>query len=212
MSVKSFSIKEAVRFGWETFKNNVGFFIGIIMIVGIVNFVPGFFAEAVKKQNPILALIINLASSVLAMIIEMGIIKIVLKFCDYEKPDFNDLFSCVPLFFKFAVAALLYGLIIFAGFILLIVPGIIWGIQFGFAKYAIIDKNFGPIVALKKSSVITKGEKWDLFKFSLLLIGLNILGILCLLIGLFVTIPVSSVAAAFVYRKLLSRGEPVPAV
>ena len=111
------------------------------------------------------------------------------------------------MFFKYLIGSILYGLIVFAGTILLIIPGIIWGIQFCFYDYFIIDKGLGPIEALKRSSAITRGVKWDLFVFSLILLGINLLGALCLLIGLFATIPTTMVAIAFVYRKLLAQAE-----
>jgi len=41
--------------------------------------------------------------------------------------------------------------------------------------------------------------------FGFVLAGINILGTLALLIGLFATIPTTMVATAFVYRKLLSQ-------
>jgi len=128
-----------------------------------------------------------------------------LRFCDNEKGRFADLFSQYPLFPQYIVGSILYGLIVFAGTILLIIPGIIWGIQFCFYDYFIVDKGLGPIEALKRSSAITKGVKWDLFAFFLILSGINLLGALCLLIGLFVTIPTTMVALAFVYRKLMDQ-------
>ena len=89
----------------------------------------------------------------------------------------------------------------------MIIPGIIWAIKFQFYDYLIIDKKLGPIEALKKSAVITKGAKGNLFVFGLLLGGINLLGAICLLIGLFAAIPTTLVAKAFVYRKLLAQVE-----
>jgi uncharacterized membrane protein len=93
--------------------------------------------------------------------------------------------------------------------ILLVIPGIIWSIRFHFFSYLIVDKGVSPIEALKKSSKITKGTKWDLFLFGILLVFINILGALALLVSLFVTMPATMVANAFVYRKLLSQEEIV---
>ena len=90
---------------------------------------------------------------------------------------------------------------------MLIIPGIIWGIKFQFFSYFIVDKGLGPIEALKRSSTITKGAKWDLFLFGLLVWLINLLGALCLLVGLFATIPTTGVAMAFVYHKLLTQTE-----
>lgn len=202
---KNFSKKEAFNFGWKTFKDNAAFLIGVLLIVGIINFFPGIFAEAVKKQVPLLAIIINIAGGILSMLVHMGLIRICLKFCDYQKPAFSDLFSSSFLFFKYAVAALFSSLITIFGLFLLIIPGIVWGIQFGFAEYSVIDKNLGPIAALKRSSAITRGVKGELFIFGILFSAINILGALCLLIGLFVTIPVSMLAVVFIYRKLLAQ-------
>jgi uncharacterized membrane protein len=94
--------------------------------------------------------------------------------------------------------------------LLLIVPGIIWGIKFCFFDYFVVDKRLGPIEALKRSSAITRGVKWDLFVFFLMLTGINLLGAFCLLIGLFAAIPTTMVAQAFVYRRLLAQTEIAP--
>ena len=96
-----------------------------------------------------------------------------------------------------------YNLIVL-GIILLIILGIILAIKFQFFGYFIVDKGDGPIEALKKSSAITTGAKWNLFLLYLLLLLINLLGAIFLLIGLFVTIPTTMVAIAFVYRKLLN--------
>ena len=144
----------------------------------------------------------------------MGLVKVALRFCDQEKGRFSDLLSQRRLFFKYLFALILYGLIVFGGTLLLIVPGIIWGIKFWFFDYFVIDKKMGPIEALKKSYAVTTGVKWNLFVFFLALTGINLLGALCLLIGLFATIPTTMVAWAFVYRKLLAQAEvaPVPEI
>ena len=88
---------------------------------------------------------------------------------------------------------------------MLIVPGIIWAIKFQYYGYFIVDKGLGPIKALEASSELTDGIKWDLFLFGLLLFCINILGLLCLLIGSFATVPTTMLAYTFVYRKLESQ-------
>ena len=200
---KKFVISEAVQFGWDTTKSNIGFFIGLLIVAGLIQYVPDIVATIIEADAPALSLIIRIASFVLSVIIGMGLIKICLRFCDGEKGEFSDLFSCYPLFFKYLVGSILYGVIVSLGLILLIIPGIVWAIKFYFFDYLIVDKGLGPIDALEKSSEITRGVKWDLFIFGILLGIINLMGFLCLMIGLFVTIPVTMVAIAFVYRKLL---------
>ena len=119
------------------------------------------------------------------------------------KGNFQTFSPVILSFFDYLIGSILYGLIVVVGLILLIIPGIIWAIKFQFFDYLIVDKGLGPIDALEKSSDITRGVKWDLFAFGILLAIINILGFLCLVVGLFVTIPVTLVAMAFVYRELL---------
>ena len=207
MRIQKFSKSEAIRFGWNTMKSNLGFFVGLLIIAGLIYYLPGIIAELLKEKAPIISFIITITSWVLSLVIQMGLIKIALRFSNNEKGEFADLFSCFPLFFKYLFASLLYGLIVIGGIILLIIPGIIWGIKFQFFSYFIVDKGLGPIEALKRSSTITKGAKWDLFLFGLLVWLINLLGALCLLVGLFATIPTTGVAMAFVYHKLLAQTE-----
>jgi uncharacterized membrane protein len=210
MTTKNFSKSEAVRFGWDTMKSNLGFFIVLLIAVGLLYTVPPIIVGIVMEANVFLGLILRIADIVLGIIISMGLVKIALRFCDKEKGRFSDLFSQYRLFFNYLFASILYNLIVFGGMLLLIVPGIIWGIKFCFFDYFVVDKRLGPIEALKRSSAITRGVKWDLFVFFLMLTGINLLGALCLLIGLFAAIPTTWVAQAFVYRRLLAQTEIAP--
>ncbi len=213
MATAKFSIGEALRFGWETTKKNLWFFAGLVIVVGLISLAPNIInaVTGISKTAPALHLILVLTFNVVNLIIMMGLIKIWLKFCDNQKGSFSDLFSCVHLFFKLVGATIVYLLIILGGLILLIVPGIIWSIQFGYYAYLIVDKNAGPIQSLKMSSKITRGSKWNLFVFGLATIGIMLLGLLTLLVGTLVAMPVTSLAGVFVYRKLLSSTEPSPA-
>jgi hypothetical protein len=208
MATQKFSKGEAIRFGWDTMKSNLGFFIGLLIVVELLCYVPVILAELVKK-SVLLYIILTLTSSVISILVGMGLIKIALEFCDNERGEFADLFSCSPLFFKYLFGSILYGLILLGGIILLIIPGIIWAIKFQFYNYFIVDKGLGPIEALKRSSAITSGTKWNLFLFDLLLGLIYLLGFLCLFIGLFAAVPTVMVAQAFVYRKLLAQTEIV---
>jgi len=209
MTAEKFSISEAIHFGWNTMKSNLGFFIGLLIFVFLFTSLSSIIAAKATEANIFLGIIFYIADFSLSIIISIGLVKIALRFCDNEKGRFADLFSQYPLFPQYLVGSILYGLIVFAGTILLLIPGIIWGIQFCFYDYFIVDKGLGPIEALKRSSAITRGVKWDLFGFFLVLLGINLLGALCLLIGLFVTIPTTMVALAFVYRKLMAQAEIV---
>ena len=69
----------------------------------------------------------------------------------------------------------------------------------------IIDKkDLSMGEAFRESARITDGVKWKLFGFFLATVFLNIVGALCLVLGLLVSIPVSMLAYVHLYRKLSS--------
>lgn len=204
MATEKFSKGEAIRFGWETMKSNFGFFIVLFLLAFMIIVIPEIIGGMIKGRLPIISFIFGIASWILQLIIGMGLTRITINFADGKSSDFGDLFSCLHLLPRYLLGSILYGLIVIAGTILLIIPGIIWAIKFQFFSYLIVDKEMRPIESIKRSSDITEGVKWDLLLFGSLLLGLNILGFLALLVGLFVTIPTSMIALAYVYRKLQS--------
>jgi uncharacterized membrane protein len=203
-SVRGFSKREAIRFGWITMWSYPGFFVLLLIVTGLIYVFPQALGALVGEDNFILSAFLALAAAFLQIIVGMGLIRISLQFASGEKGEFADLFACVPLFFKYLLGSILYGLIVMGGMILLIVPGIIWSIKYMFFSYFIVERGLGPVEALKQSGALTQGAKWNLFLFGLLLCGVNLLGALVLLIGLFATIPTTMVATAYAYRRLQS--------
>jgi len=176
-----------------------------LTLAGIIRADLDFIGELLKGMILSLVLIINLIGFVLSVIVRLGLIKISLNFCDNLKSKISDLFSQYRLFFRYLFASILYGLICLLGVIFFIIPGIYFGIRFGFFDYFIVDKNSKIIESLKRSWQISEGNVWNLFLFYLLLFGINLLGVICLLIGLFATISTTMIAKAFVFRKLSSQ-------
>jgi uncharacterized membrane protein len=212
MTEKAFSKGEAIRYGWGVMKANLGFFIGLLVIVGVIGAIPKILEQITAERAPGLSIIFAIAGAIFNVIVTMGVTTISLKLVDNAKPDLGDLFSRFHLFFKYLGGNILYTLIVVGGLILLIVPGIVWALKFILFGYLVMDRGLGPIEALKKSAALTMGARWDLFLFCLLLVGINLLGALALLIGLFATIPTSTVAGAYVYRKLLAQTEAPHAI
>jgi uncharacterized membrane protein len=83
---------------------------------------------------------------------------------------------------------------------LLIVPGVILGLMFLFTTLIVIERELGPIEALSESNCLTRGHKWPLLGFMLLLLLVNLLGLLALVVGLLVSIPVTTLAFVHAYR------------
>jgi len=204
MATTTFTKSEAIKIGWEAMKKNFWFFAGLLIITLLIEIIPTAIADSVKEKMLALYILLTIAAWVLQLIVEMGVVKITLDVLDKGTGNIGDLFSRVQLVGKFIIGTLLYGLIVIGGLILLIVPGIIWAIKYQFYSYLIIDKNLGPVEALKKSGEITLGNKGNLLLLGFLFMLINLAGALFFLVGLLATIPTTMVATAYVYRKLMN--------
>jgi len=224
--MEKFSKKEAIKFGWEIAKKRIKFFVPLLILVFGVSFIFNYLSGVTKKESSLVSFLLIIINVVISTIFNLGLIKIYLKIYDGEEPKFSDLISEYKLFFRYFIALIvLVGLIFvsnflffiifrtifsimfgfygsFLFFIILVILGIIFSIRFIFFGYLIVDKNSKIVESLEKSWQITKGNTLNLFLFYFLLILINALGALALGLGLLLTIPTTTLANAFVYRKL----------
>jgi len=208
MDEKTFSIGDAVGFGWETTKNNLGFLILAVLILWIVSAIPGGLQSPFYMSRgaaAVAGIIFSLLSIVVGIFVNMAQIRIGLRFCSGETANFEDLYNEYPKFVDMLIGMILYGLIILAGFILLIIPGIYWAIRYHYVGYLIIDQNMKPVAALKRSGELTRGVWWHLLGFWIVMWALTMLGIILCCVGLLFTTPIVIIATAYVYRTLLAR-------
>lgn len=212
MGQKAFSKKEAVTYGWKWFKAKAKFFILVMIIIMLLKYAPKVIANGLPQQASLISGIILFASWVASVIVDMGILRIALNIYDGAEVNLQTLFSEAATFFKFLVASVVYGLIVAVGLILLIVPGIFFGISLQFAPLLVIDKGIGPVAAIKESWRITKGARLQLLLFGLILVGINLLGVLLLLVGVLAAIPVTTIANVWVYRELTKQSATVSKV
>lgn len=230
MASKSFSYRGVLGFGWDVMKNNFWFFVAVaitLLLISLPSQVLGNVMENYPGKIPtLLAILLFPVTFIVEIIVGIGLIKIILSFCDGQRPKFTTLFNAWGCFWKYIGAGILYCLIIggtfvacvlpfvllsgamgnpcfaFVFFTVAFIPATILAIKFSLCYYFVIDKGLGPINALRASSRTTMGAKWSLFGFGILCSLINLLGVLCLGVGLFATFPTVMVAMAIVYRQL----------
>jgi len=211
MGNKCFSIGDLLGYGWRVTTSNLGFFIGLGLIFWPLNYVSSVLqivlghAGLKPPLHTVLYILIMVLSFIISFALAIGLIKIALSFIDGSKPSISKLFDVSDCFWRYLVTNILYILIVWGGFILFIVPGIIWSIQFSLALYYVVDKGLGPIEALKASSRTTKGVKLELFGLGIIGMFIMLAGLLCLIVGMFVTYPLVMIAYALVYKQLLAQ-------
>lgn len=208
VSPKKFSRKELMAEAWLLVKKYFWILAGIIALQFILVNLPSIVEEIVKtayrmsESNPFVALSNTIITIIIASIVQPGLIGIALKVVAGSAPRFDDLFSQTRVALKFFCGSFLYNVIVFVGLLLLVVPGVIWSLKFSFWQYALVDKNAGILESFHASSRMTAGYKKSLFVLYVYLGALNVLGILALGVGLFVTAPLTILVLARVYRKL----------
>jgi len=158
----------------------------------------------------VVALLLSIATSVVSLILAMGLIRAALRVTDGGTPELSQLTETDQLG-PYIVQAILVGLAIGIGLLACIIPGVIAAVLFAFAGYAVIDSRDGDAVgAIKRSFEIVKGNFGAVLGLMLLLMLINIAGALLCGIGLLFTYPMTSVAIAYAYRTL--NGQPVAAI
>ena len=199
--MNTFKTGDMVRFGWETFKKRAWFFIGVAFLVAIMSGVAAGIGSSFGDQG-VAQGIGSFINFVLGTFISMGVAAFYLKAHDsVDTVTSGSLWHPQP-FWNFLAAKLLTGAVVILGLILLIVPGIVFALMFIFAPYIVIDKGLGPIEAMRESKRITSGNKWNLLGLLVAIVLLNILGALALIVGLLVSIPVTTLALVHAYRML----------
>ena len=194
----SFSKRNAIGQSWQRFKERPFFLIGLVLITTLVAGVLEFAIQDVETGG--IGLLLVLLNFFIQMLIGMGITLIMLRVYDRTETHYGDLFEPVRLFWKYLVVVVLTMIVVLVGTLLFIIPGIIASVALFFAPYLVIDRNMGPIEAMKESLHITNGHKWNIFMLGLIVAGLNLLGFLALGVGLLVTVPLSWLAAVYVFR------------
>lgn len=205
-----FSARHALRFGWRALKQEpVLVIVGMFIIPVSIQMVFEVFNGVVPEDLWPVSLFLAAVAIFLELAVTLGIAGICLKICDGKATGFRDLHAHFPQTLTYLVSSIIFGLLCIGGFIFLIVPGLLLSLWLQFYGFVIVDEQVGPITALKKSYAVARGRLWRVFTFSCLLGFYNILGLLLCGMGLLITVPVSFIAWAYLYRCLQGR-TPLP--
>lgn len=186
--------------------------IPILIVLGITSgilIIPQLFGVTIYNYDETLTnagVILNLISSIVSVILSVGVITYVLGFVRNKEFKINNIFEGFKeKIVLILVTSLLAYIFICLWTILFIIPGIIATFSYAMIYYILADKKqseVGPMEVLKKSKAMMKGYKWDYFVFQLsffgwLLLSCLTLGILYIWVG-----PYMMVASALYYENL----------
>lgn len=148
------------------FKSNPQLFIGIYLVPGALSFVLGLFGDSFERPGdftPAMGVIMLLLALVtIVLSIFMGI-AMTYAAGDRTISIMEAYTKAKGLFWQYLVLSILVGLTVLAGFVLLIVPGIIFMVWFAFAYYVLIFEGMSGTAAMKRSKELVSGRWFPVF-------------------------------------------------
>lgn len=201
-------LARAIQFGWRTVRDHPVFLVGTVVVAIAVPWIISWGGDVAFDDDSARQFGMWIIDLIVSATLNLGLAKIYLRFRDGERPIFENLFDGLVHFHKYLGASVIAFVAICMGLLLLLIPGIIILIRLWFLGFVVVDTRQGPLEAIQQSWDISRGHTFDLFLLFLLLCGLNLLGLICLGIGVLITIPISGLALAYTYRAL----RPAPAV
>ena len=159
----------------------------------------------------LLALVFAVLSSAVPVILQGPLIAgfhiFTMKKLMGRRAEFADLFTGFNYFVPTLVASIVIGLFVFAGTLLCVIPGLVVAAMYKFTYLFIVDKRMDFWPAMQASHAVVKRDYVGFTLFLLLLVLVDILGVLCCIVGIFVAIPVTLAAITVAYKEIV-RFEP----
>jgi uncharacterized membrane protein len=159
----------------------------LVAIVGFALGIPAGIFSWVTDFGPA-ASFFGLLSFVYSILIggpvSFGIAYVYLKAARGQKVEIQDMFESFKNYWNTVLAIILTYAIIVVGFIMLIIPGIIFACKLTFVPYLVVDRKMEVIDAIKESWNMTNGHSLSVFAIGLLGIPICIAGLILFGVGI----------------------------
>lgn len=187
-----FSIGAILTKAWGMFKSRALFHIGFMVLIGAVQAGFTFYLEDFSF----------IYSIFLAPPLVCGYYLVANRQSQREYIDFQGYFDGFKYWWNLISTNLISSIFIILGLILLILPGIYLAVGYMFCLLFVIFGGFDFWTSMELSRKLVHTNWWKFFLFIMVLILLNVLGFICLIVGLFVTIPMTYLAMYILFEEL----------
>jgi hypothetical protein len=164
--------RELLKRTVDLYKKNFNLFLSYVLALFIPTGVSAILAPIIEKltQEPstggsialALYIIIVLITWIVSLWVSITFMKVIYQ--KYNRNEVRDikieLQHSGHLLLPALLVSILTYLIIFGGFVLLIIPGIIFSVWFAFSIYEVVLKNKKVIESIKASKALVKGRWW----------------------------------------------------
>lgn len=209
---KEFSINASYKNSWAVFKSNPFYIIGFFVAIFFASIVIFILLSSLSAGLRSGAWLGQIFSWIVSAWIQIATLTFLLNLFRTKKTRISDQLKKWKVIVFLFLANILTFLILLAGFLLLIVPGIAFAMRLQFVSFYVVDKGANPIEAISGSWNATKGNVIKLFLLSLLNAVVTIAGLLLFIVGLAVTAPLTQMVNTKVYLTLSGENNPLKLV
>lgn len=150
-SQEGYLVSIALGAGWQRFKQRALYFMIILTIVMTVAAFPRWLAEEFFTEGSLFFAALSLIAVVTGLVINRGLTQVAISESRGQKTGWKS-FLCSPAdLLRYLVVYVLLTIIVVFGYLLFIIPGIIWQLKFQFALYLTVDKKMPAIAASKRA-------------------------------------------------------------
>ncbi len=143
---------------WSIMMKNAGLYLGLALIPAIPSILGDLMSESIVGS------LMSIVSSCLGFILQAAIAYAVYRSLSGESTTAGEAFSKgMKRFLPVLGASILIGIMAGIGYMLLVVPGLIITCIFIVSVPACAVEHTGAIDSLRRSAILTKGNRWTIF-------------------------------------------------
>jgi serine/threonine protein kinase len=204
------NILHCVRRGWNLVKSNFWLLVGSTALVLILlSAVSSSDKAASAVTGSKVVLNLGVVGVLLTGPFMGGLFSLFLKRIRNQPANVESAFGGFKKpFLQLLLAGLVTSVLTGLGFVCLVLPGIYLLVAWSLTHPLVIDKALDFWPAMELSRKIITQHWWKFLLFLLTMIPVNLAGLLCCGVGIFVSIPVSVAALMYVYEDILHPAPP----
>ena len=150
-------------------------------------------------------IVVNVALHIAFVLVFSGVVvglhRIAIEIVDGGAPTLITLTHFLKVGPAYLLALTLYWLMVLAGTLTLVLPGIYLAVRFAFFGQILASGKASAFSALRDSAALCTGRWRSMFVLFFLSLALNLLGAAVLGLGFFVTFPVTLLATTLRFRR-----------
>lgn len=216
-----FDLGDALRFAWTRYVDNVGVWLGFLLLALTFALMIAFPASMIflvpagaAERHPLL--VVSLAAIGIAiivaviMVLSAAMVRGALYEASGTRPSLRD-FLRLPNISQILLATVTVTALTLIGLALCVVPGLIVAFFSMFTVHFVVDQNQNAIEAIKSSWRTVIDNVGPLLLLTLICYLIIVVGTI-VIVGFLITVPFTAIAVAYAYRAVtVTSGPPHPA-